>query len=291
MKKLILFFTIVFFTTKVMSQSKLASGSIMPSTLLQKDISYSIYLPDGYDQEGDMEYPVVYLLNGFTGDETDWTHKATMQPIVDNLVASHKIKKMVIVMPDGDDRLYMNKEDGTYPFEDMLIKEFVPYIERTYKIKKDRTSRSISGLSMGGAGALRLALKYHTLFGACAAYSSALFTEKEVIQMDSKFFEDYFGNVIVSMKEKKGKDRITPYYKEYDVLHLVKTKNPELLKNVRIYFDCGDDDFLSIGNSLLHIELRMLQIPHEYRVRDGEHNFDFWKESLRNGLQFMDADK
>ena len=100
----------------------------MDSKLLGKNIRYSVYLPSEYESS-DKEFPILYLLNGFTGDETDWNMEGLLSDIVNELIRAEKINPMVIVMPDGDDRLYMNRDDGSYPYEEMLIKEFIPFVE------------------------------------------------------------------------------------------------------------------------------------------------------------------
>ncbi|MBR9846846.1 MAG: esterase family protein, partial [Algicola sp.] len=194
---------------------------------------------------------------------------------------------MVMGRPEGDERLYMNKEDGTYPYEDMFITEFMPYVEQKYRIKSEKTFRAISGLSMGGSGSLRLAFKYHTLFGACAGFSPGISTDEEILTEDQESFDSYFGRISPSAIGKKGKDRLTAAVKDYDVLRLVNSKDPEILKTVHVYFDCGDDDFLTIGNSQLHIDMTKRGIPHEFRMRNGGHTWEFWKESLPYGLMFI----
>ena len=258
----------------------------MKSTLLRTEVNYSIYLPDGYE-DSERHYPVVYLLNGYTGDETDWIEAGGMQRIVDHEIEQGNIQEMVIVMPDGDDRLYMNRTDGTYPFEDMFMKELLPYIQSQYRVRKGKRYTGISGLSMGGAGSLRLALKYDKQFGACAAFSSAIFTEDSVTASDSESMNGYVSKAMPDMVGTKGKNRLNKSYEDYDVLHLVKTKDLALLKTVKIYFDCGDDDFLTLGNAELHKELIERQIPHEYRVRDGAHTWPLWRESLPVGVKFI----
>jgi S-formylglutathione hydrolase FrmB len=140
---------------------------------------------------------------------------------------------------------------------------------------------------MGGAGSLRLALKHHELFGACAAFSSALVTDFEIKMMPQQNFDNYFALIDPKMKGKEGEDRLTDSYQDFSVLNLVNTKDPDLLRSVNIYFDCGDDDFLAIGNSQLHIDLKKQRIPHEYRVRDGGHTWNFWVDSLPDGLVFI----
>lgn len=258
----------------------------MKSKLLDTDVKYSVYLPHGFE-DAKKEYPVVYLLNGYTGDETDWVRIGHVKDIADELIRGNKIEPVVIVMPNGDDRLYMNKDDGTYPYEDMFIKELMPFVENKYRIKKQKQFRGISGLSMGGAGSLRLSLKYHELFGSCAAFSAAIGTEEEIINENQESFEGYFGRISPSLIGAKGKDRINATIKDYNLFDMIDTKDPRLLKSVDIYFDCGDDDFLAVGNAMLHIELTKKRIPHEYRVRDGAHTWNFWVDSLPVGLVFI----
>ncbi|MFD0797439.1 alpha/beta hydrolase [Maribacter chungangensis] len=286
MKKHILFVLLCTITCTLFAQSKVLESLPMKSELLSTDIHYSVYLPDGY-AHSERHYPVVYLLNGYTGNETDWIESGGMQHIVDHEIAEGNIQKMIIVMPDGDDRLYMNRTDGTYPYEDMLIKELLPYIKSTYRVREGKRYTGISGLSMGGAGSLKLALKYDKIFGACAAFSSAVFTEEEVTDSEQEGMDGYVAKAMPDMVGKKGKKRLNKSYEAYDVLHLVKTKDPALLKTVKLYFDCGDDDFLTLGNAELHKELTLRKIPHEYRVRDGAHTWPFWRESLPIGLKFI----
>jgi len=286
MKRHFLFLLLFITTSTFFAQSKVMESLSMKSALLNTEVKYSIYLPDGYEYS-ERQYPVVYLLNGYTGDETNWIQSGGIQRIVDHEIEQGNIQEMVIVMPDGDDRLYMNRTDGTYPYEDMFMKELLPYIENQYSVRKGKRYTAISGLSMGGAGALKLALKYDENFGACAAFSSAVFTEESIIASDQKFMDGYISKAMPDMVGTKGKSRLEKSYQEYDVLHLAKTKDPELLKTVKIYFDCGDDDFLSLGNAQLHKELLGRQIPHEYRVRDGAHTWPYWRESIPIGLKFI----
>jgi len=286
MKRFLLTILAIVCFTSVYCQSEVHESLEMESKLLSHSIKYSVYLPDGYDTSQRL-YPIVYLLNGFTGDETDWIQFGNMQYTVDREIQEGNITEMVIIMPDGDDRLYMNKTDGTYPYGDMFIKEFIPFVESKYRVRKDKQFRGISGLSMGGAGSLNFALRHHELFGSCAAFSSGILTDDEILDANQQNFENYFARAMTSLKGKKENERLNDDYKKYDLLNLAKTKDEELLKSVKIYFDCGDDDFLSNGNAELHMELKKRNIPHEYRVRDGAHTWSFWRESLPIGLKFI----
>jgi enterochelin esterase-like enzyme len=268
------------------AQSKVIESLSMDSKLLKTKVNYSVYLPDGFETSN-QTYPIVYLLNGLNGNETDWIKTGSLKETTDKLIKNNTIIPMVIIMPDGDDRLYMNKDDGTYPYEDMFITELMPFVENTYRIKSEKKFRAISGLSMGGAGSLRLALKHHTIFGACAGFSLGISTDEEIINEPQGSYDYYFGRMSPSSIGKKGIDRLTEAIKEYNIFTLVNAKDTELLKTVHIYFDCGDDDFLTIGNSQLHIDLTKKRIPHEFRMRNGKHNWEFWTESLPHGLEFI----
>ncbi|MBO3117711.1 esterase family protein [Winogradskyella sp. DF17] len=286
MKYILLLFISVFLIPNGLSQSKVLESLEVESKLLQTTVKYSVYLPEGFEDTTD-KYPIVYLLNGFTGNETDWVRIGHVKDITDELIRGNKIEPLVIIMPDGDDRLYMNKDDGTYPYEDMFIQEFMPFVEGKYKIKSEKKYRGISGLSMGGSGSLKLALKYHTIFGACAGFSSGISTEEEIIAESQNSFDNYFGRISPSAIGATGEARLTPAIKENNIFELLKTAAIEDIKTVNIYFDCGDDDFLAIGNAMFHVELRKMGIPHEYRVRDGSHTWNFWVDSLPIGLEFI----
>jgi len=286
MKKIALAFIAFLMIFNCYAQSKIVESLSMKSNLLDTSIKYSVYLPDGYDESKE-KYPIIYLLNGFTGDETDWIRKGLLSDILRELLNANKIEPMIIVMPDGDDRLYINKDDGTYPYEDMFIEEFMPFIENEYRIKNEKQFRGISGLSMGGAGSLRLALKYHDLFGSCASFSSSIKTNEEIVNDSPEHFDNYFGRISPAVIGKNGDVRLTDAIREFNILELVETKEAALLKTVDIYFDCGDDDFLAIGNSTMHIALTKKEIPHQYRVRDGGHTWNFWIDSLKIGLEFI----
>lgn len=268
-------------------QSKVLESLAMSSTLLKTEIKYSIYLPDGYENS-ERSYPVVYLLNGYTGDERDWVQFGNLQNSVDEGIAASKFPAMIIVMPDGDDRLYMNRGDGTYPYEDMFIQEFIPFIENNYRIRSEKQFRAISGLSMGGAGALKLAMTHTDLFAACAAYSSALRDDAALTSYgdgDQERFDNYFGRALG--EGLVGEERLTEHYRQNNVFDIIKRKDSQDLKKIAYYIDCGDDDYLSPGNVQLHLELKELGIKHEFRIRDGAHTWPFWRESWPIGLSFI----
>ncbi len=134
---------------------------------------------------------------------------------------------------------------------------------------------------MGGYGALILSMRNTDMFSTCVAMSSGTFTDEEIIQMDS--YDMYFKNIYGEQPIEK----LSEYYKTYSPLHLLESVDLEKLKSIRFYIDCGDDDFLYKGNSALHVKMRDLEIPHEYRVRNGSHSWEYWRTGLYDGLVYI----
>lgn len=131
------------------------------STQLNKTWKYRIYLPAGYEAETTTTYEVLYLLNGNSGSDADWTVSGKVDLTADRLTKDSTIRKIIIVMPDGGSYWYVDK---TVNMESAIIQDLIPEIESKYRIKSGFENTSIGGLSMGGYGALRLALKYPSLF-------------------------------------------------------------------------------------------------------------------------------
>lgn len=275
---------LLLFSTLTLAQSRLLESLSMDSDILDYDVEYSVYLPEDYETS-QRAYPVVYLLHGYTDDETGWTQFGEVKRLVDEGIASGEIPPMIIIMPDGKVTWYMNDHAGTELWEDMFVKEFIPHVEGKYRIKAKKEFRGISGLSMGGFGSLRLSLTHTDLFAACAGYSSALWTADGFANMGQEGYENMFGKLIG--KGLSGDKRITDHWKANSIIDLVRSKPLNELNKVRYYFDCGDDDFLAIANAQLHIEMRRKNLPHEYRVRDGAHTWGFWRTSLPIGLKFI----
>ncbi|MDQ3011450.1 MAG: alpha/beta hydrolase-fold protein, partial [Acidobacteriota bacterium] len=164
-------------------------------------------------------------------------------------------------------------------------KEFIPTIESQYRIRTEKAYRGISGLSMGGHGALVYSLRHPEMFAACAAFSAAIFTDEEVVANPNQNWARTFGPVYGA--NLKGQERVNDHLKSYSAIHIVKNAKPDAFKSVRLYLDCGDDDFLYKGNSTFHILLRDLKIEHEYRVRNGGHAWTYWRTGLADGLKFI----
>ncbi len=254
------------------------------SKTLNKDVRYSIYLPPDYETS-QRSYPVLYLLHGFSDDETGWIQFGEANIIEDKAIKNNTAPAMIIVMPDGGVTWYANDYKEKENWSDMFIQELIPYMESQYRIRSKKEFRAISGLSMGGYGSLHIAMHYPEMFSSCVAFSSGIITDKAVIGMPDKQYESYFGALFGAGL--KGEDRISTNWKKFNPLHILDSQDPEKLKKVKWYIDCGDDDFLSMGNSHLHLKMMEMEIPHEYRVRDGAHTWGYWRTGLEEGLKFI----
>jgi enterochelin esterase-like enzyme len=254
------------------------------SATLGKEVEYSIYLPSDYETSN-RRYPVLYLLHGYTDDETAWTQFGEANLIADRLLQAGEIPSMIIVMPDAGVSWYVNSADGKVLYEDFFIKELIPHVDATYRSRSSKEFRAVAGLSMGGHGSLIMAMKHPELFVAAAPLSAGIFTEEEVIAMPDDNWNRVFGPPYG--KDLKGKERLTPHLFQNWILKIVESANADDLKKVAYYIDCGDGDFLIKGNMALHAALIDKKVPHEFRVRDGEHNWDYWRTALPEVLKFV----
>jgi enterochelin esterase-like enzyme len=279
MKKLICILATIGLIVPVFAQSgKVLDDLSMTSKILKSERKYAIYLPPDYETS-QRSYPVLYLLHGSGDDQTGWVQFGEVKTITDKSIIEGKATSMIIVMPDANtgQRGYFNDIRGNWNYEDFFFQEFMPYIEKTYRVKTNKNYRAISGLSMGGGGTLMYALHHPELFSSACPLSASvgpLSLEEAATSLKRKYSD-------ITEAE------ILKYYSSLSALELIKNI-PDNQKNaVRWYIDCGDDDFLFEGNSLVHIAMRKKEIPHEFRIRNGEHNWTYWRESLPTVLEFV----
>ncbi|MFT3935558.1 MAG: alpha/beta hydrolase-fold protein [Chitinophagaceae bacterium] len=263
---------------------KVIEEKTVKSVILNRAVKYTVYLPADYDKS-ERSYPVVYLLHGYTDDHTGWLQFGEVNRYADQAIANGTIPPMIIVMPNGDSSFYINSYDGKEKYEDFFVKEFMPSIEKTYRIKAEKEYRGVAGLSMGGYGTLIYSLKYPELFAAAAPLSGAVFDDDAIINMPDQTYDVTFAPLFG--KGLKEKERVTKAWNDNNILKIVASKSADDLKKVRYWIDCGDDDFLTKGNCLLHIALTEKKVPHEYRVKDGAHTWGYWRNGITDALAFI----
>ncbi|HET6569614.1 MAG TPA: alpha/beta hydrolase-fold protein [Rhodothermales bacterium] len=261
-------------------------GLTIDSKILGKSVRYTIYLPYDYDTS-DRYYPVVYLLHGYSDDDTGWLQFGEANAITDELIAERKIPPMILVMPDAGVSWYVNNYDGSVRYEDFFFQEFIPYVESHYRIRAEKQFRAVSGLSMGGYGTLVYALHHPEMFATAAPFSAAIWTDEEIVNFPEDQWTNYFRTVFDPKLQ--GQARLSPHYRANSPLDLIRQMGADEVKQVRWRIDCGDDDFLYKGNAALHVLMRDLNIPHEYRVRDGGHTWTYWRTGLPGALEFIGA--
>lgn len=258
---------------------KVMDNLSITSKLLKMERKYAIYLPPDYGTSN-RSYPVLYLLHGSGDDQTGWVQFGEVLNITDNAINTGQATPMIIVMPDANTgkRGYNNDVKGEWLFEDFFFQEFMPFIEKTYRIKSDKRYRAVSGLSMGGEGTFIYALHHPELFSSACPLSAA--TGPRSIE-ELKNYRLWQGVEGITDADKEA------YFKKYSVLSLMENMPDTQKKAVRWYIDCGDDDFLYEGNSLVHIAMRKKEIPHEFRTRDGGHTWTYWRSALPTVLEFV----
>lgn len=260
--------------------SKVYDNLTVPSKILKSDRKYAIYLPPGYETS-QRSYPVLYLLHGAGDDQTGWVQFGEVQHIADKAFEEGKATPMIIVMPDANtgQRGYANDVRNEWRYEDFFFQELMPYVEKTYRIKTEKRFRAVAGLSMGGGGSFTYALHHPELFSSACPLSAAT---------GPMALEDTKAQLKRAKPDANYTDaEIEAYFKRQSVLELIKNMPDDQKKAVRWYIDCGDDDFLYEGNSLVHIAMRKKEIPHEFRIYDGGHTWTYWRRALPTVLSFI----
>lgn len=271
----------IIFSLPLLSNAQ--SGKVMdnlslPSKILKMDRKFSVYLPPDY-QNSERTYPVLYLLHGSGDDQTGWVQFGEVLHIADKAILEGKATAMIIVMPDANTgtRGYNNDARDNWRYEDFFFDELIPYVEKKFRIKTEKRYRAVSGLSMGGFGTFIYALHRPDMFSSACPLSAA--TGPLTLDMATTQLRRNDATIPDALIEK--------YYKKYSVPELINAVPDSLKKAVRWYIDCGDDDFLYEGNSLVHIAMRKKEIPHEFRIRDGGHNWTYWRTSLPKVMEFV----
>jgi S-formylglutathione hydrolase FrmB len=257
------------------------------SRILKHPVHYCVYLPSSYDagvaKHPPQTYPVLYYLHGL-GDNERTLFNSGGWTMLDDLRQQHKMGEFLIVAPEGDRTFYINSADGSVRYSDFFLQEFIPYIESSYRVTKGRSNRAISGISMGGYGALRFAFSHPEMFSSVSAQSAALIAESPQ-QLDTanrsgapmgKLLASVFGNPIEPA-----------HWKENSVFSLA-SKNQTALRKLNIYFNCGQDDNYGFekGAAALHEQLQKAGVKHEYHPYPGDHSLSYFLSHFIEVMEF-----
>ena len=234
------------------------------SKALGKQMAANVILPEGDEQQG--PFPVFYLLHGLSDDYTVWQRRTSIERYVDGL-------PLIVVMPDDGRGFYCDAEQG-FAYETAIIQDLIGLVDRMFFTRAERSGRCIGGLSMGGYGAIKLALKFPHLFCSAVSHSGALHFAHDDPDPENPFGAEF--------------RRVTgehPAGGPNDPYTLAEQIDRGQLPALRI--DCGVDDFLIEPNRRLHRHLEQLGVPHEYAEYPGAHDWAYWDTHVQEAIAFF----
>ena len=273
---------LMFFICFLLSVIAAKAGRIITDSIssqtLGANVRFNVYLPSNFEDSND-HYPVVYLLHGLSDNYRAWERKGSMREITDELVASGEIVPTVIIMPNagGSDvheiwNGYFNMPGWDY--EDFFFNELIPQVESKYRCGGSKEQRAVMGLSMGGGGSVVYAQRHPDKFSSCYAMSPWLYSEGGVMGPNGEMDKMYYTSQ--SVKENSP----------IEFMENADDNVKQSLKTVKWFLDCGDDDMLLHDTYELFKEMTLSFINVEFRVRNGNHNWEYWRASLRMALPF-----
>ncbi len=284
--RIILLFAALATSFPLHAQSRIDCNAL-ESRILKHPVHYCVYLPASYDS-GDTKhpaqtYPVLYFLHGL-GDNERTLFNSGGWTLLDDLRQKHRIGEFLIAAPEGGRTFYINSADGTTRYNDFFLQEFIPLIETKYRIQRGRRGRAVSGISMGGYGALRFAFSHPEMFSAVSAQSAALITDSPP-ELDTaarsgaplgKVLAAVFGSPIEVQRWKNN----SPF--------VLAHRNQAALRRLAIYFNCGKEDNYGFekGAAALHEQLQKSGVKHEYHSYPGDHSLSYFLAHFTEVMQF-----
>jgi enterochelin esterase-like enzyme len=243
------------------------------SSALDRNWSYAVYLPDGYDTSN-LRYPVLYLLHGNGGNLYSWVNDGHIQQTADVLIAHGDIPPCVIVMPDAGTSWFVDRKEN---METAVIADLIPDVEKNWKVLSSRAGRLVAGLSMGGYGAMRLSLKYPELFVAAALLSPAIYNP-EPPENSSARRVGVFGSP----------DFDAAIWTSYNYPALWDAYLAKKLP-VPMYINSGDDDdfFIEAEATQFYSLLRRNKQPAELRIVNGAHVWPVWESTIGDAMKYI----
>lgn len=235
------------------------------SNTMQKAHKCVVILPESYKNQ-DNRFPVVYLLHGYSGSFSNWIQRV---PQLKNYADEFQL---IIICPDGDYAgWYIDSPvDSSMRYDTYISNEVPHYIDSSYRTINDRKFRAITGLSMGGHGALYLAWRNHSIYGAAGSMSGAV----DLVPFKTNY----------KLPQLLGDTANNENFNAYSVVTRVKNK----IENIPVLMiSCGVDDPFINANRKLNEELLQMKIPHTYVEKEGKHNWDFWRDDIGYQLMFF----
>ena len=260
-----------------------AECSVIKSTILARSVRYCAFLPASFGQDKAKKYPVLYYLHGLGDNEQSMLNLGGWD-MIEELRRQGKVGDFVVLAPAGGHSFYINSADGKVRYEDFLTKEFMPQMEKKYRVEGSRATRGITGISMGGYGALRLAFKYPNQFAAVSAQMPALVTD-----VPENLNAGGPGSPTGMMGEVFGTPFNRAYFERNNVFSFANSDPVAELKRMKIYFDVGNNDDYGFdrGAEKLHQLLDSRGVPNEFHVYPGRHDPQFAMRHFASVVEFQ----
>ena len=258
--------------------------SSLTSPALGRELKFAILLPPSYEKETKRRYPVLYFLHGMNGNEGEFQRRGVAAAVT-KLRDEGKIGEMIIVAPAGQNSFYLNAKNGTR-YEDAIIQDLIPFIEKNYRTIGTPAGRAIQGLSMGGFGALTLAFKHPEMFSSVTAHCSALFAELPNTtggDRRSQFLASLVGNIF-------GNPPDESFFRANNPLYLADSNTAAIKKSgIKIYFDVGDKDRYGFQTPNQDFDERLSKsgITHEYHLFPGGHGWEYMISVADHSYEFL----
>ncbi len=266
---------LLLFATSAFATERVQCGSLK-STILEHSVGYCALLPPSYDAQPAKKFPVLYFLHGLGGDQTFLVSSGGWG-LIEDAWEQKRFGEFVIITPEAYTTFYINSKNGHTRYEYFFIREFVPQMEKKFRLLGKRSDRAIGGVSMGGYGALRFAFKYPQMFASVAAHMPALL-EQLPRGSQNAGFTAFFGGAFGSPLDEA-------YWKANTPFVYARTAN---LAGLKIYVDCGDQDGYGFdaGTRALDRLLTARHVPHEIHIYPGQHDWQFVAQHLLESLEF-----
>lgn len=273
---LILIFLIPAF---VFAQAKVDTIEVY-SKVMNKKLKAAVTTPESYD--GETEFPTLYLLHGGSGQFSDWHQKVTEPGLLNRLADQYQL---IIITPSvGPSSYYYDSPlMDSVQYETYITAELIPEIDNTYKTLAQKESRAITGLSMGGHGAIFLSAKHPDLFSIATSMSGVMNIDTRLWKVPAEFSK---------LRQSQQKQMLgsnlnyDPPFSNFTVVGLVDKMKEN---GIALLMDCGIDDFLLETNRQLHQLLLDYETPHDYTERPGAHTWDYWSNALPYHLLFINT--
>ncbi len=276
MLKRVVSFLFLVAATAAFAAERVQCGSLK-STILPRPVGYCALLPPSYDAQPGKRFPVLYFLHGLGGDQSFLVSTGGWG-MIEDAWEQKRFGEFVIITPQADTTFYINSRDGRTHYEDFFIREFVPQMEKKFRLLGTRSGRAIGGVSMGGYGALRFAFKYPRMFTSVGALMPALL-EQLPHGSQNAGFTAFFGIAFGSPLDEGFWKANTPFV-------FARTVN---LTGVKIYVACGDQDGYGFDAGARELDklLSVRHVPHVVHIYPGQHDWQFVAQHLMESLEFQ----